>query len=158
MKVALTLCPFVFCSWFLKFSGMNTRKVYITGLVMAVVGLLLMADWQAIGYDSCMEGFAANYSCGSNPCTYVSIDFTERRACEQLSTDDNLCLWNQYSRVTGEYCSECFKVCRSERKSLNLVQFFLGLALYTATIPLILVTSRVLVSEVTPKESMVCLL
>ena len=120
---------------------------------MAVVGLLLMADWQAIGYDSCTEIFATNYNCSSNPCT----DFADHRACEQLSTDGNLCVWNQYSRVTGEYCSECFKVCRSERKSLNLVQFFLGLALYTATIPLIMVTSRVLVSEVTPKESMVCI-
>ena len=142
---------------------MNSRKIYITGLVMAIGGQLLMADWQALGFDSCREGFASNYSGSSILRTYVNVknvssDVTERRACELLSTDGNYCLWNQHSQVTGEYCSECLKVCRSARKSLNFVQFILGLVLYTATILLLGTTISVIISEVTPKPLMVRLL
>ena len=131
---------------------------------MAVLGQSLMADWQAIGHDICREGHAQIYSDSFNlHNTYVdmtngSFVTIERRACELLSTDTYQCFWNPHSQVTGEYCAECLKVCRSVKKSLTFVQFSLGLVLFISTLPLVPVTFRILASEIVPVESVVCTL
>ena len=129
---------------------------------MAILGHLLMADWQAIGHDICREMHEQTYSDSLNlDNTYVdmtngSFVTIERRACELLSTDTYQCFWNPHSEVTGEYCAECLKVCRNVKKSLTFVQFSLGLILFISTLPMVPVAVRMLASEIAPVESVVC--
>ena len=158
----------LYLSFLLKQSGFNTRQVYIAGLVMGAVGMLLMADWQAIGHDPCREGFPDRQSFVSNDSSLMKVadgqvfsvwqnttGALDERICEELSTEANPCFWNPHSRVTGQYCAECFKVCRSVKRSLNFVQLCLGLGLLSATAPLLLVTSFVFAADVVPLESQV---
>ena len=130
--------------------------------------MLLMADWQAIGHDPCREGFSDRQSFVSNDSSLMKVadghgfavwqnttGALDERICEELSTEANPCFWNPHSPVTGQYCAECFKVCRSVRRSLNFVQLCIGLFLLSATAPLLLVASFVFAADVVPLESQV---
>ena len=123
--------PSLHSSILFKQLGLNGRKIYIAGLVMSAVGGLLMGDWQATGHDPCREEFTErrlNQSWTGRDGSDLSVRNTstaleiklgldethkmelDKITCEQLSTEANVCFWNPYSRVTGQYCSECFKV------------------------------------------------
>ena len=169
--------PSLHSSILFKQLGLNGRKIYIAGLVMSAVGGLLMGDWQATGRDPCREEFTERQLNQSwigrdgsdlsvrNTSTALEIKLgldethkmeLDKIMCEQLSTEANVCFWNPYSRVTGQYCSECFKVCRSVHKSLNFVQLALGMGLFFGTVPLLTVTVLVIASDVMPLEQQVC--
>ena len=116
-----------------------------------------MADWQSIGHDPCREGFPVNDSTYAQPHRdeltlapneYVTAEGDQE--CRNLSTRGSECFWNPNSRVTGEYCIECFKVCRSVEKSLNFVQFSIGALLFATTLSPFQISPVMLVSEVIP--------
>ncbi len=56
--------------------------------------------------------------------------------CEAFSGSPYHCFWNPNSRLTGEYCSRCEPLCRSQQHSIHFVQFVIGLSLVTYAYPM----------------------
>ena len=69
------------------------------------------------------------------------------RECLNHSGPPEECFWNQNSRVTGIFCDECVKLCRSRRSSLNFVQLLIGLLLFTPACPITRITLTILASD-----------
>ena len=139
------------CSMILKSLKLDTRQMLIFWMIVTIISVTLMADWQSIGHDPCREGFPVNNSTAVQPHRdeYVSAE-GGGQVCRNLSTSGSECFWNPNSRVTGEYCAECFKVCRSVDKSLNFVQFSIGAMLFAMTLSPFQISPVVLVSDVIP--------
>ena len=77
-----------------------------------------MSDWQGIGDDPCRaEQLQASVN-----------------SCEAANFTDYNCVWNQKSFVSGSFCEECDPVCRSAEKSLNFLQFCIGVAIYMVSV------------------------
>ena len=124
------------------------------GVTASIVGAALIADWQAIGHDSCTQfslfnhpeqtnetkicrnvtNLKAHSNTSSNhfPCANVTL---LRTVCESLGDTKYHCYWNQHSRVTGEECHACPSICRSQYKSLYLAQFVVGSVFFEFGIP-----------------------
>ena len=71
--------------------------------------------------------------------------------CKNMSTEHHTCYWNPISRVTGKLCIECRAVCRSERKSVNFVQFCFGICIILFVSQLFLTSVYSVASDYTPK-------
>ncbi len=56
--------------------------------------------------------------------------------CEAFSGSPYHCFWNPNSRLTGEYCSRCEPLCRSQKHSIHFAQFVIGLSLVTYAFPM----------------------
>ena len=69
------------------------------------------------------------------------------KECLNHSGPPEECFWNQNSRVTGIFCEECVKLCRSHRTSLNFVQLLIGLLLFTPACPISRITLTILASD-----------
>ena len=80
-----------------------------------------------------------------------------REFCESLSTSDHQCFWNPKSRVTGEHCTTCRSVCLSKQKSINFIQFSIGVALIAIMLQPGVVFYIVVASNITDKQFQVCL-
>ena len=132
------------------------------GVMILIVGAVLIADWQAIGYDPCthfslyhhpeltnkskpgaicldnydLTNLEAHINISNNtnhfPCANVTL---LRTVCESLGDTKYHCYWNQHSRVTGEECHACPSICRSEYKSLTFAQFVVGSVFFEFGIP-----------------------
>ena len=98
---------------------MDNRLILIGGFITAIIGTLIMTDWQSIGGDPC------NYElseCTNEP--------NEQFCCEQFNNASEYeCFWNPVSRITGEYCERCRPVCLSKEHTLNFVQMLAGMVL-----------------------------
>ena len=80
------------------------------------------------------------------------------KECLNHSGPPEECFWNQNSRVTGIFCDECVKLCRSRRTSLNFVQLLIGLLIFSPSFPIMRTVLSVLVSDGMGKEGQVILL
>jgi len=131
----------------------DNRIIAMLGIIAFIVGAALIADWQAIGHDSCSQFSLFHHPdlankfkaiCLDNynlinpedhnntrssyiPCSNVTL---LRTVCESLGDTKYHCYWNQHSRMTGEECYACPSICRSEYKSLYLAQFGVGAVLF----------------------------
>ena len=99
---------------------------------------------------SCNDSTSSNLS---NCTTLLSVAI---ESCHNHSGPPDECFWNQYSRVTGAYCEECEKLCRSERTSLNFAQLLIGLAVFSPAFACSRITLSILASDGMGKEGQVC--
>ena len=134
-----------------------------------------MSDWQSIGSDPCSVTDSQKVTIRELPqpndiddntlphsssseiqqtiTNYTSLQL--REACEALSTPEDRCRWNAVSQLTGRYCQTCRPVCRSVRKSLNIIQFCIGILLMTISIPLSMASSTIIASDFVSLEMQV---
>ena len=129
-----------------------------------------MSDWQSIGKDPCLvPSSTLNVTAASTLETQGNItEFnsswsqydwkTLADECEEVNSTLHQCYWNPNSRVTGKLCKDCYPVCRSTQKSLNFVQFTVGFAIFSVSVPLQGVPLIVVVSDYTPAESQVIMI
>ena len=159
MCTYLYVCLSLLLSTILMTFKLNMRQMLIFWMTVIIISVTLMADWQSIGHDPCREGFSVNNSMAVQPHRdeYISVE-GGGQVCKSLSTSGNECFWNPNSRVTGEYCAECFKVCRSVGKSLNFIQFSVGLALFSMTLVPFQLGTIFLTSDVVPLKYQVLVL
>ena len=108
-----------------------------------------MADWQAFGEDNCRifspfhfhnnTSVACEHTNLYNYCiemqTAAENDNLTAQASELCLATDG-CRWNQFSVLTNSLCTNCPAICRSVHKSLNIVQFSVGAALYVLAMPM----------------------
>ena len=137
-----------------------------------------MGDWQGIGHDPCLAASPYNFSFTNNTTTLSvhantsstdtknmqewntgsgSLELLDREVlqasyCEAQSSSGHDCYWNPVSQVTGKLCKDCDPVCRSAQKSLNFVQFAIGVTLLTSTIPVATITTNLVTTEFLPLE------
>ena len=107
----------------------NNRLLTIITLLISMIGCLLMADWQSIGSDPCLQ-----YSVYHNPsidyCGHtITIESEILVAREQCLNSPDNCYWNQYSPLTNVECLGCPPICRGVHKSLNFYLFSIGVAI-----------------------------
>ena len=157
----------ILCRSILKQLQLDNRKVFIVGICMGIAGSVTMSDWQSIGNDPCLQVTTERVNLASNESLYDSKTdlpvFSESAThtalaykCEQLSTAEYKCYWNPKSRITGKICKDCYAICRSIEKSLNFIQFSVGLALFLLCIILTTTPLYVIGSDFVPVESQVC--
>ena len=140
----------------------NNRLLTIITLLTSMIGCLLMADWQSIGSDPCLQ-----YSLFHNPSIDSSIIQGKSRdtiaipnltvtvepvseslgAREQCLRSPDNCYWNQYSPVTKVECLGCPPICRGVHKSLNFLLFSIGVAISAFVIPITEVVWTVLITD-----------
>ena len=154
----------------------TTRKILALAICFMITGLAIMGDWQGIGHDPCLAASPHNFSFTSNT-TMLSVhananstksmqewnagsgslesldrEMLQASHCEARSSSGHDCYWNPVSRVTGKLCKDCDPVCRSVQKSLNFVQFALGVTLLTSTIPVATITTSLVTTQFLPLE------
>ena len=71
-----------------------------------------------------------------------------------LSSLDN-CYWNQFSPLTKVDCFACPPICRSVKRSLNFIQFAIGVTIFVLVIPISRVVLMVLISDNLSPENQV---
>ena len=71
-----------------------------------------------------------------------------------LSSPDN-CYWNQFSPITKVDCFACPPICRSVERSLNFIQFAIGVTIFVLVIPISRVVLMVLISDNLSPENQV---
>ena len=99
---------------------------------------------------------SCNDSTISGPSNCTDLVSVAIESCRNHSGPPDECFWNQYSRLTGIFCEECEKLCRSERTSLNFVQLLIGLAVFSPAFPYCRITMSILASDAMGKEGQVC--
>ncbi len=146
-----TLSMHSFCRWVLQFLKMDIRIVAMIGITGTILSLSLMADWQAIPYDSCTEkspfhhpDIIYNSTLAEYNTSWLShevvathtiqkreiIVLTEQQTfiaiekCENATFDGHQCHWIPKSNVIPSlYCKDCQPICRSPLRSLRFLQF-----------------------------------
>ena len=149
-------------------------------LTLALVGSILMGDWQAIhvGRDSCSPdgNLQLNTSTNStNSSDLIGIDVDSVLSsglmtdelnstsnsslyvenCEALSSSSHQCFWNPKSRITGEFCNTCLPTCLSKQTTINFYQYTVGILLISFASPLGLILTSAITAGVTPVHSQV---
>ena len=158
----------------IKVFKIDNRKVLGVALTSALVGSILMGDWQAIGRDPCsLDGnlqlnTSTNSTSGSDlihggsgsgllaeelNSTSNSSLYVEN--CEALSSSSHQCFWNPESRVTGEFCNTCLLTCLSKQTTINFYQYTVGVLLISFASPLGLVLTSAITAGATPVHSQV---
>ena len=72
---------------------------------------------------------------------------TPRERCEAMAQSKDECYWNQASKITHQECDHCPQICRSELKSLNFVQFCIGVFFFVVAIPPTRIVLMVIISN-----------
>ena len=98
---------------------------------------------------------SCNESTSSSPSNCTTLLSVAIESCRNHSGPPDECFWNQYSRLTGIFCEECEKLCRSEHTSLNFVQLLIGLAVFSPAFPYCRITMSILASDAMGKEGQV---
>ena len=101
--------------------------------------------------ESCNDSTSSDLLSNCTSLLSVAVE-----SCRNHSGPPDECFWNQYSRVTGIFCKECEKLCRSERTSLNFVQLLIGLAVFSPAFAFTRITMSILASDGMGKEGQVC--
>ena len=158
------LCILYAYSLILKQFQWDNRKVYMLAVFMSLSGAVVMSDWQSVGKDPCLAASSTfNMTTASTTATqentarfnssWFQYDWDIlANECEEGNSTLHQCYWNPNSRVTGKLCKDCYPVCRSTRKSLNFVQFTVGFAIFSLSIPLQGAPLIVVSSDFTPHE------
>ena len=145
-----------------QISRLDNRIILGSCLVFALVGSLLVGDWQSIGHDPCAPGsldtttivYSEVYCNGTDLFNNSSCHGQLVENCKNLSSSSHQCFWNPEARVTGEFCNTCLPVCLSKQRSLNIYQFSLGvLLLALSTLAFVFISA--ITSEITAVESQV---
>ena len=166
----------------MKIFKVNNRKVLGVALTLALVGSILMGDWQAIGRDPCsLDGnhqlnTSTNSTNSSDLIHGVSVDsvlssglMTDElnstsnssiyeqlvEQCEALSSSSHQCFWNPKSHITGEFCNTCLPTCLSKQTTINFYQFTIGILLICFATPLGYVLIFAIASDIAPVDSQV---
>ena len=94
------------------------------------------------------EDTHANVSSWEGLCPSNSTEVClSMEVCLNHSGPPEECFWNQQSRISGIFCEECEKLCRSWSTSLNFVQFLVGLLPFTLAAPITRITLTILTSD-----------
>ena len=159
---------------------MSNRYLLGLCLLLALVGSLLIGDWQSLGNEPCTSlnttassgvnsDFESNYSSVIETSSWASglssgtgeniseISLYEQlvKDCEAQSSSGHECFWNPQSRVTGEFCNTCLPVCLSKQTTINFYQFTAGTLLLSVSAPLGFVFISAITSDITSVESQV---
>jgi MFS family permease len=140
-----------------KISRVDNRIILGLCLIFALVGSILVGDWQSIGHDPCSSASldtASEMHCNGTYSLNSSCYTQLVENCEALSSSGHECFWNPQSEVTGEFCNTCLPVCLGKQKSLNIYQFSLGVLLLALSTLGFVFTSAI-TSEITAVESQV---
>ena len=78
--------------------------------------------------------------------------------CRGANTSEYTCYWNQYSQFTGKLCAECHPACRSVEKTLNFVQFSIGISLVMTGLAVLPTMAFLTASDYTPKRLQVSII
>lgn len=110
-------------------------------------------------YETTSEYFLVDYDNASIATTLPllvnsSLSFAEH--CKGMSMMDHACYWNPLSRVTNKLCIGCHPACRSEQKSINFIQFCVGISIILFVSQLFLTSVYSVASDYTPKAFQVC--
>ena len=171
------------CSLGAKGAKIGNRYLLGLCLLLALVGSLLIGDWQSFVGDPCSsaalnstselrsdsENNVSNGSSGIGVPFMVSgfssgigenVSEISRyewlvENCEAQSSSGHQCFWNPQSRVTGEFCNTCLPVCLSQQTTVNFYQFTVGTLLLSVSAPLGFVFISAITSDITSVESQV---
>ena len=125
-----------------------------------------MTDWQAIGFDPCTDyslfhhphladeyrvQLAESNITKSDLVSVQSLQVVEddvyQMAVNRCESAGIHCHWIPNSLVTHKHCSDCQPICRSVQRTLNSVQFIVGLAFLTSTFSLMYIGVYLLLSD-----------
>ena len=143
-------------------------------ITVALFGALLFGDWQSIGHDPCTS-FSLNVTTpdceefsysgagsgigggevGDSAANTTTVLQELVEGCESLSERGHTCFWNRQSRITQEYCYECFGTCLSTERSQNIYQLTLAVILLSLATPIGYVFVSAIASDITPLNSQV---
>ena len=133
------------------------RFMIIGAYVMVIFGSLLIADWQTLGDDFCRIFSPFHYSKDSygndsilceqytSPTLHsycvemqIAADSSNWTAqASELCQATQGCHWNQFSVISNSLCINCPAICRSDSKSLSIIQYTVGAILFILAVPLI---------------------
>ena len=150
----------------IKVLKLNNRLVLGCALLMALIGSILIGDWQSLSSDPCSrftqfnstyENITSSTELDINSSYYSNSSFLDMTVekCEALSNSDHQCFWNPLSRVTGRVCVECPQSCLSQQASLNFYQFTVGVFLVSLAAPLLYIIQSAITTDITPVKSQV---
>lgn len=161
----------------LQYFKISSYLLTVLGMVCTIIALLVMTDWQAIGGDPCTD-----YSLFHNPklanqyrvqlgtsnitesgmVSVQSLQVVEgdvyQLAVNRCESGGHQCHWIPHSQVTNEHCSDCQAICRRQNTPSTLVQFFIGLFFFYATLPLMFTGVYLLLSVSVSKSYKVSIL
>ena len=132
--------PFFLCATFIMGSENNkllSMTMYAFQELKELVQMLTVAIAAHPRYSAQTRNSSAN----------TSEPRTPRERCEAMAQSDYKCYWNQASKITHQECDHCPQICRSELKSLNFVQFCIGMLLFAVAIPLSRIALMVIISN-----------
>lgn len=161
----------------MKSVKVSNRAILLFCISATLTGSLLSSDWQAIGQDPCHDTFSRTALENSTvnvqptnttdseitnellieydddsitlpPSMNSSLTFAEH--CTGMSVADHACYWNPVSRVTNKLCTRCHPTCRSEQKSINFIQFCIGISIILFVSQLFLTSVYSVASDYTP--------
>ncbi len=174
-----TLSMHSFCRSLLLFLKIDIRIVGMIGIIGTILSLSLMADWQAIPYDSCTEKSPFHHpdiiynSTLAEYNTWLSHEvvathtiqkrvLTEQQTfvaieeCENATFGGHQCHWIPKSNVIPSfYCKDCQPICRSPLRSLSFIPFSIGLVLIYILYPLNKTAPLALLSDNASKSTLV---
>ena len=185
---ALTYLPYCIClhiyRLLIKVIKVDNRVFLALTFITALIGSILIGDWQAIGHDDPCSSADMHLSTFTNksgladtelgmlspasglgiaeellPQEQTDLNLTLQQhyvdRCQAMSSSSHQCFWNPMSRVTGDFCSTCRPGCLSEQRSLNFYQYCLGILLFSFATPLGYVFNSAIASDLTPMKSQV---
>ena len=158
-------------SYILQFFKLRGYGLTICGFSCTIISLLIMTDWQAIGSDPCTDyslfhhpQLADQYRlqlAGSNVSesgmvSVQSLQVVEgevyQMAVNRCESAGEHCHWIPNSQVTHRHCSDCQPICRSTLHTLNLIQFTIGVVLFSTTLTLLYTGTFLLLSNSVSKR------
>ena len=160
---------------FLQQVKLNSRIIAVIGLLLSIAGAALAADWQSLPGDPCTKlspfhhpELAANYSNdnfvynGSKHAHSQALQVLEgdvyviaMNKCESASIPNHQCYWVPNSIVTKRRCNDCQPICRSKTRSLNFVQFLLGVTFIQVSASIAKVPIYALLSDRVSRDAQV---
>ena len=155
-----------------KFAKMSNRNLLGICLLCALLGSILVGDWQSLGHDPCLSTTLSNnnnsyessseignysYESGFDRTNISEMSLYEQllEECEAQSSSSHECFLNSQSRITGEFCNTCRPTCLSKQVSSNFYQFTVGILLLVVSAPLGFVFTSAIASEITSVETQV---
>ena len=141
------------CRLGVKIFKMDNRKIVFSFLVLALIGVALIGDWQTIGQG---EPCSLTESTNTSELAGSGYAFTNSsQICEIMSDLNSECYWNPESVITQELCTSCLPICFSRQSTINFYQFMCGMFLLALSFPIVYVLNSALASGVAPINSQV---
>ena len=123
----------------------ESEVINFKGSVIYVVEVLLRHNFS---YDELHERTnITSYDLDSEEYDYDSAAMDSLRLQSKICTSHEGCRWNQLSSITNTVCFSCPPICRSVERSLNFVQFSLGVTVFVMAIPISRVILMILISD-----------